>query len=578
MIERYYLEELSYLRNIAKDFSLENPAMAPMLGEPCADPDVERLLEGVAFLTGAVRQKIDDEFPEIVHDLLRQIWPHVLRPLPSATLLAFSPGSKITETRRIPKGTFADSSSGTALSCRFTTTTDVDIFPLSILGSTFMDPPGTAPWIRVHFQMGSSHVASFRPGALRFHLGGGARQASELYHLLSTCIHGIRVQTDDGENTFHLDPENLEPCGFAGHDALLPWPTQAFEGFRFIQEYFLMPEKFLTFQLKGLDRWAPRSDSRDFHIDFLLEASMEQPVSCGADSFILFVTPGINIFPHHAVPVSLDHRAPEYPVTPSEHLDRPCQIYSIEKITGLSDDKKISVVFSEFHRFSSEESPHYYREKIRRHPLTGKTDLSITLAYEKSRPLPPVQSLSFDILCSNGDEADHLPEGHIHKIQTGVSESITVKNIMKTTVSALPPMGNQALWRLTSLLSLNMLSLKRLEDLQSLLRLFVAEGYRDRLNARICEHKIRGVTGFEIRSVDRLVGGILIRGLEMRLTVSRSHFAGMGDVYLFGTVMSRFFGMYAAINTFTRLTIHETDSGETLEWKERMGRQLLQNM
>ena len=32
-------------------------------------PDVERLLEGVAFLNGLTRQKLDDEFPELLQEL-----------------------------------------------------------------------------------------------------------------------------------------------------------------------------------------------------------------------------------------------------------------------------------------------------------------------------------------------------------------------------------------------------------------------------------------------------------------------------------------------------------------------------
>ena len=70
MISPYYQRELAHLKELAVEFSKAHPALAPLLSGPSTDPDVERLLEGTAFLTGLVREKLDDEFPEIVHNLL----------------------------------------------------------------------------------------------------------------------------------------------------------------------------------------------------------------------------------------------------------------------------------------------------------------------------------------------------------------------------------------------------------------------------------------------------------------------------------------------------------------------------
>ncbi len=69
MFNRYYEDELNKLKGLAVEFAQNNPALAPMLSGSSADPDVERLLEGVAFLTGLTRQKLDDEFPEFVQEL-----------------------------------------------------------------------------------------------------------------------------------------------------------------------------------------------------------------------------------------------------------------------------------------------------------------------------------------------------------------------------------------------------------------------------------------------------------------------------------------------------------------------------
>ncbi len=56
MFNRYYQQELSYLKELAVEFSKAHPALAPMLSGQSQDPDVERLLEGVAFSAGLLRQ------------------------------------------------------------------------------------------------------------------------------------------------------------------------------------------------------------------------------------------------------------------------------------------------------------------------------------------------------------------------------------------------------------------------------------------------------------------------------------------------------------------------------------------
>lgn len=49
--ERYFREELDYLRQLSKLLATEKPHLARFLAEKDADPDIERLLEGVVSTT-----------------------------------------------------------------------------------------------------------------------------------------------------------------------------------------------------------------------------------------------------------------------------------------------------------------------------------------------------------------------------------------------------------------------------------------------------------------------------------------------------------------------------------------------
>ena len=54
-LNRFYRDELSFLRLQGREFAEAHPQLTRFLSEQSTDPDVERLLEGFAFLTGKLR-------------------------------------------------------------------------------------------------------------------------------------------------------------------------------------------------------------------------------------------------------------------------------------------------------------------------------------------------------------------------------------------------------------------------------------------------------------------------------------------------------------------------------------------
>ncbi|MEQ1966515.1 type VI secretion system baseplate subunit TssF [Xenorhabdus nematophila] len=88
--ESLYLQELAYLREKMKLVAAENPHLAQFLDQP-NDPDIQRVLEGVALLSSNVRSTVEDEFPQVAHEILGRIWPHPLRPVPLTTIMQFTP-------------------------------------------------------------------------------------------------------------------------------------------------------------------------------------------------------------------------------------------------------------------------------------------------------------------------------------------------------------------------------------------------------------------------------------------------------------------------------------------------------
>ncbi len=153
---RYYNRELQHLRETAGEFAQEFPKIAGRLGldtTECADPYVERLLEGFAFLSARVQLKLDAEFPRFTQSLLETVYPHYLAPTPSMAVAQFRPDlaeGALAEGFVLPRGRSLRSiiGKGDQTACEYRTAHDVTLFPLEVIEARYatrdlasMQPP-----------------------------------------------------------------------------------------------------------------------------------------------------------------------------------------------------------------------------------------------------------------------------------------------------------------------------------------------------------------------------------------------------------------------------------------------------
>lgn len=574
MFNRYFQQELDSLRETAGEYAKQHPALAPMLDGPSSDPDVERLLEGVAFLTGMVREKIDDEFPEIVHELIRHLWPHYLRPVPSATILQMAPVAALRQSTTVPAGVEVDSIPVDGTQCRFRTVYDMEIHPVAVTRVFFEDRAGQNPAICLRMELTANTLPYFEADRLRFYLGDDYDKASHLFLLLSTCLAGIRLSC--GENTpgFRLSPGHLRPFGFSQDQGLIPYPSNTFPGFHLIQDYMTLPEKFMFVELSGLANWIDREEEAEFIIRFELDTLPGGPPALSEKSMMLHAAPAINLFAHDADPILVDHRRAEYRVRPTTDRLSHFQVFSVDKVTGFVSGATRERAWQPFHNFSTENTGGpVYNERLKTAPGQHRVDLFLSPSLPDQAPQQ--ETLSMDITCTNGVLPESLGTGDIRVPTETTPEFIRASNLRRPTVSVMPAFNTNFLWQLLSLLSLNYVSISEKENLQALLSLFVLEGGRDKVRATANKKRIQGITRLEVRPAGRLVSGIMMQGREFRLRVLGDHFSGPGDLYLFGTMLSHFTAITASMNTFTRLVIHEELTGEYYRWPERIGNHAL---
>ncbi|GAL20894.1 protein ImpG/VasA [Vibrio maritimus] len=130
---KYFQDELTYLREAGSEFAQYHPKLTQFLSEGTFDPDVERLLEGFAFLTGRIREKIDDELPELTQSLMTLLWPHYMRSVPSMCVTELTPHvGGLSEKTVVKRGAEMASEQVEGTQCLFQTCYDVDLYPISI--------------------------------------------------------------------------------------------------------------------------------------------------------------------------------------------------------------------------------------------------------------------------------------------------------------------------------------------------------------------------------------------------------------------------------------------------------------
>jgi type VI secretion system protein ImpG len=607
----YYERELTYLRQMGGEFARKYPKVAGRLlldPDRCDDPHVNRLLEGFALLAARVHRRIDDDFPEISESLTRIIHPGYLRPIPSMTIVECQPDpseGKKTAGLRVPRGTqLVTKATVEGLPCRFRTAYEVEIWPFTVAAAEWRQPermqrpPRSTTGVqavaaaRLRLRCHRDVIFSGLPlSRLRFHLAGDASVVYSLYELLSeNCIEIQLRDPRDEKKVIALEPDRLRMVGFDAEESLLPYERRSMDGHRLLQEYFSMPEKFLFFDLEGLEPLAQAGFGEEAEIVFLFSsferAERQQVLELGVNerTFRLSCTPAINLFLQAAEPILLNQTRHEYTVIPDNRHSEMIEVFSIEEVTATNPRLRQSVVLEPVHAYRHQtrnrEGLAFWSATRRLSQLGEREPSKVSISVVDltgNFTDPEADVLMVRTLCTNFD----LPSRFRFGAETGDFEAVghaaakTVIGLRRPTASVDPPGGQANLWRLISLLSLNYLSLNEegRTAMQEILRLHNLTGSTASDNEVGSILKMDSAPGFAL--VDSAYGLIPARGTQVEMEFDEQQFAGSG-LYLFAAVLDRFLAGYAAINSFSQLTARSTLRKEALgKWPPRAGTQAL---
>ncbi|MDP5291710.1 type VI secretion system baseplate subunit TssF [Oceanimonas sp. CHS3-5] len=579
-LNRYFQDELQALREQGKAFSERNPALAPFLGHEGRDPDVERLLEGFAFLTGRLRQRLDDELPELSHSLLQLLWPNYLQPIPAFTMLEFEPLTDIVSAQRVPRNTEVESKPRQGVSCRFRTCYHTRLYPLRHERLEFA-PAGDGGVLTLHLQLEPhATLPDMQLDSLRLHLAGDRLVSSALYLSLLEYLEQAELRLFDEQNEllhqYALGKQCISPAGFDDDQALLPYSLNTFSGYRHLQEYFCFPEKLMFVDVGGLDVTRHNSPAhqacRRLELRLTLSRLPLARFTPHRDQIRLYCTPAINLFEHDAVPIRMDHRQTQYRLLPAALPPEYSSVVSVKRVHGWQPGGRNAREYSPFESFEHSDytnTPYY---GVHRKPGLDSRKLETWLSFHQPGLELHAETISIELLCCNQDLPSELNTGDICVSTDTTPGFAHFKNIRPATKCYPPPMHRESLWRLISNMSLNYISLTNLDALRVVLETYDFCAPFDEAAARRTRHMLAGIKAIDHQRTDRLWQGLPVRGIHTRLTLASEHFSGPGELYLFGAVLNEFFALYASINAFHELSINTTD-GARFTWTPRMGQQ-----
>jgi type VI secretion system protein ImpG len=617
----YYNSELLHVRETAAEFAREFPKIAGRLaldGAECADPYVERLLEGFAFLAARVQLKIDAEFPTFTQHLLEMVYPGFLSPVPSMAMVRFEPelaDGGLAQGREVPRGSVLrarpSAMAGAGTACEFRTAHPVQLWPIELVEAKYLAyPPDLPREVRLPQKIQAAIRLRLRATAglafnaiglerLPLHFSGNPGVAARLHEaVLSSALGVLVLPATPKARWFHFaDKSEVRRMGYSDEEALLPPPARSFRGYRLLREYFAFPARYLFAEIGGLQKGLARCRESELDVLVLLgraDGTLENVVD--AANFSLYCTPAVNLFPKRADRIHLTHRVSEHHVVPDRTRPMDFEVYGVTEVTGFSakaeEEQRFQPLYATVDQTAGVAEGYYTLRRVPRMQSAKQkrvgtrtnyvgTEVFLSLVDPASAPYAEqLTQLSVNTLCTNRDLPLVMPTGGGQgDFVLDAAAPVRAARCLGTPSRPQEPVLDGSLaWRCISHLSLNYLSLTDLNEqdgavaLREMLHLYARE------RESVVRRHLEGIRSVRVAPITRRMaarGPVTFgRGMEVRLSCDERAFEGSG-AFLLGSVLEEFFARHASLNSFTETALDVLGRGEVMRWPTRFGQRPL---
>lgn len=404
----YYNKELRFLREMGQEFAKQYPKIASRLklsDNEIPDPYIERLLEGVAYLTARTQLKIDAEYPRFVQRILEVVYPQFLYPTPASTIIKFDTSKhySVNVLNTLKRGQLLESLpidiDANMLSCHFSLTQNTALTPIELEASHYTNSLNYLPdlksvktgkslsALRLDFSIRSATKCSeLTPEDLVLYLGSELPVASQLLNLLmNACNNVVCHSFEDARRWNYVIDDHPKHKGFAKDEALVFDLNKSISSLRLIQEYIQLPEKFLFVSQQGINQAIKKAEingdfalsalqtedvivengvnkrvvgheKRRFSVSFLFDSYIPELTQLLKEQDITINTaPIVNLFKKKSVrfPVTMQNTDHHVIVDRVHPLD--FEVHSIERVKGFDKFNNQQVNFTPIYKATDQE-------------------------------------------------------------------------------------------------------------------------------------------------------------------------------------------------------------------------------
>lgn len=553
---KYYQNELDFLVESGKDFSKQYPKIASKLDFSSFnsdDPQVQRLIESVAFLNARIQKRLDESAPEVSLRLLESIYPQFISPLPSCVIFNFSPLKNFEKAvigKTIPKGSYVNTKKeyeGDYFS--FQTNEDLKISSLEVESALIEK---TSSFNLPNYIYNSCEYAlniklnlldeNSSESELRFFIHLIDHLAGTFYESIHSVFHNKNTPVfcngkEVGEIiSVAIDDEELLPYFYRAND-----PT-----YRVFLEYNAFYKKFLFFKIRFFE-----GETYDY-TDLVIPLNLKKEIEITKENLLLNCVCGVNLFEKTSEPFELSNKKNAYRLIPDMQNEN-TEIHTILSVHETQESETNYIPYFSCQHLLIEDDCVFWSAKKDSSKFSNPTILSFSNMDNFENKV-----IFAKMMCFQKNASKSIPSFAEWSVQDSPGD-LNCINLERPSPWQPAVDESSAQWRLISHLAINHFGIKDnrscIKFIKEMLKIYDF-GNMEKKNTINCIKSIKHETKMTIFKRQ------LVPKSVVEICVDADH---SNDVFLLARIIAEFFKSNEGFNT--KLDVVLKKEGSQVPWK-----------
>ena len=578
---RHYERELQFLREAGQEFAADYPGIASRLGMAG---------QGVAFLTARIQLQLEAAFPQFSENLLSLVQPEVLTPTPAFAVVQLTPDrgeGALKDGYTLPVGETlreAEQAERPVTRCQFRLLSPVTLWPVTLSAVSYVAAPlptlagrreerGVAQ-LRLRLRTQGGHLFSdLEMDELALYVPDGVHAAALYEAMMAQCC-GVAIGEEGAE--CWVEGVSLRPDGMLNPAVL----DDNGSDYTVLKHFFAFPQGYRFARLVGLREALKQHPSESLDIVMALNTRVPAlSTALNVEAIALFCAPVANVFHRRCDRIRIDHYSHEYPVIIDRVRRQDHLLHRVLSVHAYAANGRelgqLAPLYGGYWPGEHAIGEYSLRRNGRQCGQAGDASSTVFISVHGGNSAE-IKQLGVTAVCSNGvlPLQMTLGKGNTDLVSEKRVPVRAIRIIAGPSRPLFSPEPDERSRSAINHLSRGYLSLAAhhgeagAQALRELLALFLTPGNQ------VGKRWLEGICALRSSTVVRQLPGpgpiVFARGTRFELELDESAYEGIG-VLLFGSLLDVFLTRYAALNSFTELSLMSRQRGFLKQWTARRG-------